>query len=483
VQQRLQPATTSISTTLCHDQQSSVAQASFRMCYQVVERFSSCRCLYYKHAIDPCAAHGQEAHVIEEKTVLVGYACPSHWECEVSGPVQVPYASLTLGNVGLEDTRPAQVPRESPRFGHRQLGDARPPPVSYDSSEFEFDNYDSSDDTESNCSASSSALMLRSTTSFVSVSEETIQDILQMLLEDPLLRWEQLNGQKDRHNDNNPAIRDVRFFLETFEMDLRASALTTLERQTCSFFRSRTRYLSSQICKRFNLVENQNDTIYGISKDLAIVAADEDGSAFMPTFSKIQHFLFAGDPFQGLKVNVRNCTQNSRDYICEMVDIITKNMHPPAPAFASAWEFEKYRLHPHLDMFLLALAADADLWNLSASDRTGIKSLQNKVNEMSARLRAFWLQKLPVWHFYPLIIKSDKFTASVLLMETNSSYETFEAFTSSSSALLDLARNLSSNGQNTLKGRSPINPSTPIKIVPISSPCTAKISYQCVSIS
>jgi hypothetical protein len=113
VQQRLQPATTSISTTLCHDQQSSVAQASFRMCYQVVERFSSCRCLYYKHAIDPCAAHGQEAHVIEEKTVLVGYACPSHWECEVSGPVQVPYASLTLGNVGLEDTRPAQVPRGS----------------------------------------------------------------------------------------------------------------------------------------------------------------------------------------------------------------------------------------------------------------------------------------------------------------------------------------------------------------------------------
>ncbi|KAF1954538.1 hypothetical protein CC80DRAFT_493686 [Byssothecium circinans] len=48
------------------------------MCYQVVERYSACRCLYYKHAIDPCAVYGQSGHRVQEKTVLVGYACPSH---------------------------------------------------------------------------------------------------------------------------------------------------------------------------------------------------------------------------------------------------------------------------------------------------------------------------------------------------------------------------------------------------------------------
>ncbi|PSN67037.1 hypothetical protein BS50DRAFT_600579 [Corynespora cassiicola Philippines] len=48
------------------------------MCYQVVERYSVCRCLYYKHAIDPCAAHGQRGHSVQEKTVLVGYACSLH---------------------------------------------------------------------------------------------------------------------------------------------------------------------------------------------------------------------------------------------------------------------------------------------------------------------------------------------------------------------------------------------------------------------
>jgi len=48
------------------------------MCYQVVERYSVCRCQYYKHAIDPCAAHGQRGHSVQEKTVLVGYACNIH---------------------------------------------------------------------------------------------------------------------------------------------------------------------------------------------------------------------------------------------------------------------------------------------------------------------------------------------------------------------------------------------------------------------
>ncbi|OTA38765.1 hypothetical protein BTJ68_01199 [Hortaea werneckii EXF-2000] len=44
----------------------------------VVERYSVCRCLYYRHSIDPCAARGQRGHGIQEKTVLVGYACDQH---------------------------------------------------------------------------------------------------------------------------------------------------------------------------------------------------------------------------------------------------------------------------------------------------------------------------------------------------------------------------------------------------------------------
>ncbi|KAE8145837.1 hypothetical protein BDV25DRAFT_133429 [Aspergillus avenaceus] len=48
------------------------------MCYQVVERFSVCGCLYFQHAVDPCEAYGQRGHVVQEKVVLVGYTCDKH---------------------------------------------------------------------------------------------------------------------------------------------------------------------------------------------------------------------------------------------------------------------------------------------------------------------------------------------------------------------------------------------------------------------
>ena len=48
------------------------------MCYVVVERYSVCRCIYYKHSVDMCAAYGTPDHEIVEREVLVGYACDYH---------------------------------------------------------------------------------------------------------------------------------------------------------------------------------------------------------------------------------------------------------------------------------------------------------------------------------------------------------------------------------------------------------------------
>jgi hypothetical protein len=48
------------------------------MCYQIVERYDACRCLYYRQAIDPCPTREQSGHTVQEKTVLVGYTCSSH---------------------------------------------------------------------------------------------------------------------------------------------------------------------------------------------------------------------------------------------------------------------------------------------------------------------------------------------------------------------------------------------------------------------
>ncbi|KAI0847673.1 hypothetical protein F5Y00DRAFT_240792, partial [Daldinia vernicosa] len=48
------------------------------MCYQLVERYSACHCIYYLHAIDKCLAYGQPGHHITKRTILVGYACHEH---------------------------------------------------------------------------------------------------------------------------------------------------------------------------------------------------------------------------------------------------------------------------------------------------------------------------------------------------------------------------------------------------------------------
>lgn len=48
------------------------------MCYQLTELYSACRCLYYQHAVDRCAAYGRPGHGITKRTILVGYACQDH---------------------------------------------------------------------------------------------------------------------------------------------------------------------------------------------------------------------------------------------------------------------------------------------------------------------------------------------------------------------------------------------------------------------
>lgn len=48
------------------------------MCYQILELYSACRCLYYQHAVDRCSRYGKPGHGITNRTILVGYACLNH---------------------------------------------------------------------------------------------------------------------------------------------------------------------------------------------------------------------------------------------------------------------------------------------------------------------------------------------------------------------------------------------------------------------
>ena len=52
------------------------------MCIKIVERYAVCKCVYHEHNVDPCKLVGW--HAADERTVLVGYACPDHNNRETS---------------------------------------------------------------------------------------------------------------------------------------------------------------------------------------------------------------------------------------------------------------------------------------------------------------------------------------------------------------------------------------------------------------
>jgi hypothetical protein len=127
---------------------------------------------------------------VQEKTVLVGYACSIH---------------------------------QQPRWTASEVQDIadEPPGLS-----------DDSDDADN---IFSTAITLSRATSFVTIEEQdTVAEISQVLVEDPLLSWQRLlRHQTAGHSESD--FKDVRFFLRAFESDLRAEADTTLEHHACAF--------------------------------------------------------------------------------------------------------------------------------------------------------------------------------------------------------------------------------------------------------
>ncbi|KAF2211665.1 hypothetical protein CERZMDRAFT_42825 [Cercospora zeae-maydis SCOH1-5] len=83
------------------------------MCIQVIERYSVCKCLYYKHAVDPCPAMRQRGHQLKEKTILVGYACASHSRGRIHHP------AIELPTQVLPDSGYWSIPSPSPTSIYR----------------------------------------------------------------------------------------------------------------------------------------------------------------------------------------------------------------------------------------------------------------------------------------------------------------------------------------------------------------------------
>lgn len=71
------------------------------MCIRIVERYAVCHCIYHQHSVDPCGMYGQ--HAVEERTILVGYACPNHGGERAS--YSAPYHSSSSYNSSNHSSR------------------------------------------------------------------------------------------------------------------------------------------------------------------------------------------------------------------------------------------------------------------------------------------------------------------------------------------------------------------------------------------
>ncbi|KAH5442688.1 hypothetical protein HBI47_030800 [Parastagonospora nodorum] len=114
------------------------------MCYQVVEKYSICRCLYHKHTIETCYAYGKRRHPVQEITVLVGYSCDVHYNSARKAPpfsrmVSTPTPTETTTNIaGIDsinttDEKEHQVYKglSFPHVPHMVKEGAEKKPVSY----------------------------------------------------------------------------------------------------------------------------------------------------------------------------------------------------------------------------------------------------------------------------------------------------------------------------------------------------------------
>ncbi|KAH6623433.1 hypothetical protein F5144DRAFT_550976 [Chaetomium tenue] len=64
------------------------------MCFQLIELYNLCGCLYYQHAVDRCAAYGRRNHEISRRTIRVGYMCKDHGDSAAAHGAPVGFASF-----------------------------------------------------------------------------------------------------------------------------------------------------------------------------------------------------------------------------------------------------------------------------------------------------------------------------------------------------------------------------------------------------
>ncbi|KAI0890856.1 hypothetical protein F4806DRAFT_485042 [Annulohypoxylon nitens] len=274
------------------------------MCYQLIERFSDCHCLYYQHAVDRCPDYGKLSHHITTRTILVGYACTNHSRDD----------NYRINTINTDNSSGTQIPKpDQKRSLSENVYNAKLDAESQSES-------DSSElwDNESNASLSSIS----------TVDPDVIAVLFQKLANYGNLRWFwpkviARNGTMKR------GCHSVERFLRRYAEDLGTWAYNPINDETASDADRRVKLSASCFIRRsrFKLAENicrmhrdrtlTSESLLNQSSEYesmfdTIEREEEEAEEQGFNYSLAEEFLFETEPIRRLESNIYIFLQSSQ---------------------------------------------------------------------------------------------------------------------------------------------------------------------------
>lgn len=240
------------------------------MCWQIIELYSACRCLYYQHAIDRCASYGRLGHTVERRTIFVGYACTAH----------APACGDRGASGGINEKSQAGI-----------------------------DLDDSGDEGDGNFSDNESILSgISATSTSLTTPGETYQEAIEALFRDILndfnLRylWPQVVRTSRRRE---LAEREICRLLKRFSADLKNAAETRLHQNAAKLVRTARLNIAQRIvsCHAAQLDPLDKPGVFtsvGLPEDVEIVDEERERSDEEKNivYERVHEFIFQGAAFE-----------------------------------------------------------------------------------------------------------------------------------------------------------------------------------------
>jgi len=329
------------------------------MCYQLVEVYAICRCLYYKHPVDKCAAYERPGHEVVRRTIPVGYACSLHcagnedrisrrpntsWQNEDRTGIcpnksrenreRTTRSPIKSSQNPKRTEKIVPVPNKEPNLDKTQHGFS-PVSSTYREKKFEatqganseidkspnnhsevlgfneaLPDYSDSDDSDDSIDSMSTISQASTATT---VDENALEALFRGLLNQKGLNnlWPQIVvGQISRSGVRHTIDRFLRRFAEDLEClvattnDVEDEESRRVILSSSKFVRRHRAKITSRICQAH---ETQQISSYADTdtEDIGVIVEDTpdaDGDPF--TFSVAEDFIFGTEPIKYLEANL-----------------------------------------------------------------------------------------------------------------------------------------------------------------------------------